>query len=88
MATVAQITRSLASYSQAHPLLQLIHKGNLSTKPQGRTQTQAMIKYTSYAKMTEADYNQFLKEFYKENGPKPVVYEVDDLYEDDRFNLY
>jgi len=47
-----------------------------------------MIKYTSYAEMTEAEYNQFLKEFYKENGPKPVIYEEEEIVESDIFNLY
>lgn len=48
-----------------------------------------MIQYTSYAQMSEAGYNQFLKEFYAVNGPKPTTYEeYDDLYEDDRFNMY
>ncbi len=40
-----------------------------------------MVKYTSYAEMSEDEYNRFLKEFYQENGPKPDYYEVDDLYE-------
>jgi len=47
-----------------------------------------VIQYTSYAEMTEAEYNQFLNEFYTENGPKPMVYEFDDFVEDDRFNMY
>ena len=48
-----------------------------------------MTQYTSYAQMSESEYNQFLKEFYVENGPKPTTHEeFDDLYEDDRFNMY
>lgn len=47
-----------------------------------------MIQYTSYAEMSEADYQQFLKEFYAENGPKPDVYDFQDFVEDDSFNMY
>lgn len=43
---------------------------------------------TSYVEMTDVEYNQFLKEFYKENGPKPsYCLEFDDFVEDELFNL-
>lgn len=47
-----------------------------------------MVVYTSYAKMSEEEYNQFLKEFYQENGSKPDNYDFQDFIEDDRFNMY
>ena len=47
-----------------------------------------MVVYTSYAAMSDEEYNQFLKEFYQENGPKPDNYDFQDFIEDDRFNMY
>lgn len=40
------------------------------------------ISYTSYAEMSESDYQQWLTEFYKEHGPEPDVYDFQDFIED------
>lgn len=47
-----------------------------------------MLEYKSFAGFTAEEYEQWLKEFYKENGPKPDVYDFQDFIEDDTFNLY